>query len=99
MRTADRYRPGETPVASLKVREKWKRLSMALCAISWSERGSLYRFQMQWIARSIALFIKFLPEGQRTCRHGSTDRAVLRPARFRLRTPRASVASVHYHAR
>ena len=41
MRTADRYRPGETPVASLKRREKWKRLSIALCAISFSERGSL----------------------------------------------------------
>src|SRR6266404_4303282 len=60
MRTAERNRPGGTPVASLKMREKWKRLSMALCAISVSDSGSPYRSQIQTIARSTALFIPFL---------------------------------------
>jgi hypothetical protein len=57
IRTADKKRPGETPVASLKMREKWKRLSMALHAMSLSDSGSPYRSQMHFIARSTALFI------------------------------------------
>ena len=40
IRTAERNRPGDTPVASLKMREKWNRLRMALLAMSESVSDS-----------------------------------------------------------
>src|SRR5580693_5247087 len=60
MRIAERYRPGVTPIASLKVRQKWNRLTIALLAISARDKGSLYFSYMNLIARSWALFIYLL---------------------------------------
>src|SRR5579859_4874113 len=60
MRIAERYRPGVTPIASLKVRQKWNRLTIALLAISARDNGSLYFSYMNLIARSWALFIYLL---------------------------------------
>src|SRR5580693_1954662 len=60
MRIAERYLPGVTPMASLKVRQKWNRLTIALFAISARDNGSLYFSYMNLIARSWALFI-YLP--------------------------------------
>ncbi len=60
MRMAERNLPGVTPVASLKVRQKWNRLSSALSAILARDSGSLYRSYMNLIARSSALAI-FMP--------------------------------------
>src|ERR1700678_4179610 len=63
MRIAERYRPGVTPIASLKVRQKWNRLTIALLAISARDNGSLYFSYMNLIARSWALFIYLLSRG------------------------------------
>src|SRR5580658_2575658 len=60
MRIAERYLPGVTPMASLKVRQKWNRLIIALLAISARDNGSLYFSYMNLIARSWALFIDLL---------------------------------------
>jgi hypothetical protein len=60
MRIAERYLPGVTPIASLKVRQKWNRLTIALLAISARDKGSLYFSYMNLIARSWALFIYLL---------------------------------------
>src|SRR5580698_2763062 len=60
MRIAERYRPGVTPIASLKVRQKWNRLTIALLAMSARDKGSLYFSYMNLIARSWALFIYLL---------------------------------------
>src|ERR1700728_2937196 len=60
MRIAERYLPGVTPIASLKVRQKWNRLTIALLAISARDNGSLYFSYMNLIARSWALFIYLL---------------------------------------
>src|ERR1700685_4560146 len=60
MRIAERYLPGVTPIASLKVRQKWNRLTIALLAISARDKGSLYFSYMNLIARSWALFICLL---------------------------------------
>jgi hypothetical protein len=54
---AERNLPGVTPVASLKVRQKWNLLSSALAAILARDSGSLYLSQMNLIARSSALLI------------------------------------------
>jgi hypothetical protein len=47
-------------MASLKVRQKWNRLTIALLAISASDKGSLYFSYMNLIARSWALFMYLL---------------------------------------
>src|SRR5580700_3726134 len=57
MRIAERYLPGVTPIASLNVRQKWNRLTIALFAMSARDKGSLYFSYMNLIARSWALFI------------------------------------------
>lgn len=44
-------------MASLKVRQKWNRLSSALSAILARDSGSLYLSHMNLIARSSALLI------------------------------------------
>src|ERR1700722_13775975 len=71
MRIAERYRPGVTPIASLKVRQKWNLLTIALLAISARDNGSLYFSYMNLIARSWALFIYLLSRlAQEICGFG-----------------------------